>query len=316
MKASNIRWSSPITAGVAAVAASVLWGSAFPVLKLTYEQLNIAPGDYGSQIYLAGLRFFLAALLLFPYLRFGLRRPIAVGGWQRLLPLFILGIFQTALQYFFFYGGVANTTGINSAILHSSGTFMLVIAAHFLYRDDRMTWGKWIGLTTGLAGILLVNWRQAADGLDFVFSFQGEGFLLISGAVSTAGMVLAKRLAGSMHPVLVNAWQLFFGSLFLIAVGTAALEHSVSQWTPMAVLLLVYSAALSAAAFSLWYTVLKHHRAGEVAVYRFMIPVTGALLSAVFLPDERFSLMVLLSLICVSAGIVSVYHFANHDSKR
>lgn len=49
---------------VIAVFCSVLWGSAFPVLKVSYAELGMAPDDPIAKIVFAGLRFLLAALLL------------------------------------------------------------------------------------------------------------------------------------------------------------------------------------------------------------------------------------------------------------
>lgn len=52
-----------------AVFCSILWGSAFPVLKISYEELQMAPGDIAAKIVFAGGRFLLAGLivLLFYY---------------------------------------------------------------------------------------------------------------------------------------------------------------------------------------------------------------------------------------------------------
>ena len=44
---------------------TLLWGSAFPVIKISYEKLRIPAEDIFSKIYFAGLRFFIALSLYF-----------------------------------------------------------------------------------------------------------------------------------------------------------------------------------------------------------------------------------------------------------
>ena len=49
-----------INVALAAMLCCALWGSAFPVIKIGYNFLNIAGSDTSSQILFAGIRFFLA----------------------------------------------------------------------------------------------------------------------------------------------------------------------------------------------------------------------------------------------------------------
>ena len=77
----------------------------------------------------------------------------------------------------------------------------------------------------------------------------------------------------------------------------------IHNFTPLATGLLVYSALLSSVAFALWFTLLKYNKAGEISVYRFIIPVSGALLSAIFIPSETFTLNIAISVILVALGI-------------
>jgi len=70
--------------------------------------------------------------------------------------------------------------------------------------------------------------------------------------------------------------------------------------------LLFYAAFLSAAAFSLWYSLLKYNKAGEISIYKFMIPVSGAVLSALFVPGEKLNILMGAALLLVAVGIVVV----------
>lgn len=289
-------------AALTAIFCSVLWGSAFPVLKITYAEMLLSPEDYGERMILAALRFFLAGLLLLFAVRMGARQTVQIQ--KRFWPaLCLLGITQISLQYFFFYNGLARTTGMKGAILQSSGIFFIVLLAHFYYKNDRLSWSKVFGLVTGFAGIVLINW---GDNFNLEFSVTGEGFLIMAGLTSAIAMLIAKSLAQDINAFVLTAWQMIIGSTLLFIAGILYLGTISLHFTPLAIGLLIYSVFLSATAFSLWYAVLKYNKAGEIAVYRFAIPIAGAILSAIFISGESITLLVVGALILVTAGIMNV----------
>jgi drug/metabolite transporter (DMT)-like permease len=73
---------------------------------------------------------------------------------------------------------------------------------------------------------------------------------------------------------------------------------------------LAYLGMLSATAFSIWSSLLKHNPVSRIAVFRFFIPIFGVLFSIVFLgetvPGNQLpSLLVALGLIVVSTILVN-----------
>lgn len=301
-------WTNKYFAAVMAVFACILWGSAFPVLKITYSELKLTPNDVSARMLIAGGRFFTAGIILFIVQRVFFRQSVRVNR-NFILPLFWLGLAQTGLQYFFFYNGVANSTGIKSAILNSVGNFFVVIFAHFIYPDDRLNFGKILGLVAGFIGIVLVNWQPGVTGFSWDFSFKGEGFLILAGLAGTIGTFQAKKLTGQIKPITANAYQLIMGSVLLLVLGIPTLVKGSLTLTPLFWALFIYSAILSAAAFTIWYNILKYNKAGEVTVYRFMIPITGTILSGIFLPNEHLTVSIIFALILVAFGIGSVNHW-------
>lgn len=287
---------------VIALFCAVLWGSAFPVLKVSYAELGIAPDDRYAIIVLAGIRFFIASLLIFVLLVVGIRQSPKVKF--ALLPqLLLLGILQISLMYFLFYIGLAHTSGMKGAVLSSASIFFVVALAHFVYVDDRLNWRKVLGLIAGFSGIIFIN---SGKNFTFDFSWQGEGYMILSGLVGALGTVLAKRISKVVHPFVLTAWQMLLGSILLIAVGLPGLKPQTMIFTNKALLLLLYSAFLSATAFSLWYAILKYNKAGEISVYKFMTPVAGAMLSALFIPGERLTVNMFMALALVALGVIIV----------
>ena len=51
-------WTNKYFAAVMALTACLLWGSSFPVLKVTYAELGLGPQDISARMLIAGARFF------------------------------------------------------------------------------------------------------------------------------------------------------------------------------------------------------------------------------------------------------------------
>lgn len=285
-----------------AVFCSILWGSAFPVLKVSYEELQMAPDDIIAKIVFAGIRFLLAGIIVLAVLLFMNAKSILVTRRQFMV-LIILGIVQTALQYFFFYNGLAKVSGMQGSILNSSGTFFAVLLAHYYYKNDKLTWQKTLGLIAGFGGIIVANWGQE---FTIAFQFTGEGFMILSGLTSAIATIMAKELATGIHPFAITGWQLTLGAIILLLVGMPQLSEGAMVFTPLGWGLLIYSALLSSAAFALWYSLLKYNNAGEISMYKFIVPVSGSVLSAIFIPDERLTIFIFAGLALVAVGIIII----------
>lgn len=286
------------TAILIALFCMFLWGSAFPVLKISYSQMNIAPTDYMSKIYFAGLRFFLAGIIVIFYGKFITKEKVNLKDIDFKF-LLLIGLVQTTFQYLFYYIALGNTSGIKASILQSASTFMMVILAHFTFKDDRLNKYKVIALLFGFAGIIVAN---LSKGFDLNFKLSGEGFMLISSTLGAIGTILVKKKGGKMSPVVLTCGQMILGSIVLLIVGRLGMTQPL-QWTPLALGLLIYTGFLSSTAFTLWYFLLKYNKAGEMAVYRLFIPIMGSILSAIFLPGEGFTVNLIMGLVLVVMGI-------------
>ncbi|WP_313893165.1 DMT family transporter [Psychrobacillus sp.] len=287
---------------VIAIFCSVLWGSAFPALKLTYAELQVESSDVTAQMVLAGIRFLIAGLIVIIGLLIFNRSALIVtrSQWGVLL---LFGVIQTSLQYLFFYIGVSNTTGIQSAIITSSNTFFTILIAHFIYSNDRLNWQKCIGLFAGFIGIIVANWGQSFDAN---FTLTGEGFMFLSAFTSAVGTIMAKQMGKGIHPFALSGWQLTIGALILLVIAVPFLPAGSFHFTPLAIGLLIYMALLSAVAFALWYSILMYHKASHVGIYKFFVPVSGVGLSIMLLPGESFSIQIAFALIFVALGIYLV----------
>jgi drug/metabolite transporter (DMT)-like permease len=293
-------FTSPWGVIIAAVTATFLWGSAFPFIKLSYEALHIMPEDVFEQLLFAGYRFFLAALLIMVFITF-LRRKIRVQQGT-VSGLMTIALFQTFLQYVFFYIGLSYSTGVQGSIIAGTTSFFQIMLAHFMYKNDYLSLRKVIGLVVGFMGVILVTSTRGA--IQFNFGI-GETFLLIAMFSGALGNILAKNASMKMDILYMTAFQMLIGSIGLIVIGASqvGLFPLVFDW--MSGLMLMYLAFLSAAGFVLWNTVMKYNKVGSISTYLFLIPVFGVFLSTIML-NEALHKYILLSLVLVVAGIIIV----------
>ena len=277
----------------------LLWGSAYPAVKSGYALFNIAANDIPSKLVFAGYRFIPAGLVLLLIAALTKKNIFALTP-RALGQLTLLGLTQTTLQYVLFYTGLAYTTGVKSAILNATGTFFSVLLAHYLYKNDRLSANKLIGCAVGFVGVMVVNF---SDGLlTFDFTLLGEGSVVIAAFVFSAASIYGKRISQQMDSVVMAGYQLAIGGVALLLIGWAT-GGTLSGFTVKSTALIVYMVVLSAAAFALWTILLKYNRVSMVTAFNFMIPVFGALLSALFLGETILEWKNAVALLLVCGGI-------------
>lgn len=301
-KETEARLTKPVTVCLIAALCCLLWGSAFPCVKISYEMFAIAGSDSFSQILFAGIRFFLAGILIIVFNLAAGR--LLVPKKESTVPIIKLSMVQTVLQYLFFYIGLANTSGVKASIIEASNVFFAIMIPTLVLKKEKMTFQKAAGCLIGFLGVVLINLR--GNSIDAGFRFNGEFFLLISALMYAVSSVMVKEYSSNENPVTLSAYQFLIGGAVMIAAGLAG-KGTVHPSSPAAFMMLIYLAFISATAYSLWSVLLKYNPVCTVAVYGFLNPVFGVFLSAVLLGESRiFSLFSLLCLILVSSGIYMV----------
>ncbi|PKM93973.1 MAG: EamA/RhaT family transporter [Firmicutes bacterium HGW-Firmicutes-1] len=297
---------------ILAVICCLLWGTAFPILKISYQELGLQPNDIFSKMVFAGLRFLLAGMIVFIYY-FIKNKKIPEMNKRSIMPFIIFGLLNTTIQYFFFYTGVANTTAIKGVLLDTSKPLIVVIIAHFIYKNDRINLNKALGIILGFTGIILVNMSKiGGGGLALNFSVYGEGFLIISSIASAFAVIYGKKISKIYDPTVMNCYQFLFGSVVLLGVGLIAKGGFHLKFNALALVLLIFSALVSAIAFVIWYNLLKHNKATTVTIYIFLIPIFGTMISSIVLPNEILNINIIISLVLSATGI----YLVNKNSKE
>ena len=291
---------------LAAVLCTVLWGSAYPVIKYGYAATAVT--SVPDKLMFAGERFFLAGLMVFMYAWVRQRRFPAVPK-TRVGGVMLYGALQTGLMYIFNYIGVANTTATKTSIITAASAFFAVIFAPLFFREERLTALKIVGVLVGMTGIFLVN-NTAPDG----FSLYGEGLVLLSTLLNTAGSFVGKRVSRGIV-MESTAYQLMFGGAMILALSLLTGGRVMLSRTSL--LPVLYLAFVSAAAFTLWTALLVLHEAAQILVFNMLIPVTGALWSYLILGETQITEpLYIVSVVLTAAGIVLVNLTPNLSSNK
>lgn len=287
---------------IIATICTFLWGSAFPAVKLGYEIFNISSSDTYSKFIFAGYRFFLAGIIV---LTIKLLRKENIFDINRkdLKEISILGVIQTTFQYIFFYLGLTYTTGVRGSIINGTGTFFSILLAHFIYKNDKLSFNKVIGCVIGFLGVVLAN-TGALNGDSF--TIKGEGFILIASLILSISSIYSKKISQNKDAYTVTGYQLLIGGFILSILGHL-LGGSLTNFNIKSISLLIYMAFLSAIAFALWAQLLKYNKVSAISIFNFLIPVFGTILSGIILKEDIFNIKILISLILVCLGIFLVY---------
>ncbi len=288
---------APIIALVACFCCA-LWGSATPCIKIGYQMMR-PDASVPSTVLFAGLRFFFAGILtvlIFSIARKKFLYP-SVGNIGRILTV---SIFQTIIQYIFFYVGLSLTSGVKGTIASGSGAFFAILISALIFKQEKLDVKKIAACILGFSGIIVIN----LNGLDLNINF-GDVSVIISAVSYAMSTVLIKRFSKYEDPVIISGYQFIVGGAVMI-IGGLAFGGRVTIDSPSSVMMLGYLALLSALAYSLWGILLKYNPVSKVSVYNFMTPVFGVLLSWLLLTEASNVGIVnlMISLLLVSSGIV------------
>lgn len=303
--------SRPLAVVFIALFCCALWGSATPFIKTGYE-LCLPERNTQSTILFAGIRFLLAGfltVLIFSAARKKLLFPKKTN-WGIIATV---SLFQTVLQYLFFYVGLANTSGVKGTVLSGSTAFFAVIISSLIFKQEKLSVKKVIACILGFAGIIIVNLK----GLDFNMNFTGDAFVLFSSIASAVSSVLTKRFSTKEDPVVISGYQFMLGGAVMIACGLT-FGGKVQLPSVTAAAVLIYLSLLSAAAYSLWGLLLKYNPVSKVTVFSFTTPIFGVILSEIMLTQEDSNVNYLnlaITLVLVSLGIFLINYNKEKKTK-
>jgi len=139
------------------------------------------------------------------------------------------------------------------------------------------------------------------------FTLLGDGAVLLAALANGFSISLFKRYAEGEDTLTLCGYQFIVGGGLLLLTGLC-FGGTLPHFTGQSLLLLGYMVLLSAAAQTIWSALTRYNPVGRVAVYGFLNPVFGVLLSALLLREgqQAFTPYSLAALVLVCVGIFVV----------
>ena len=131
---------------------------------------------------------------------------------------------------------------------------------------------------------VLIN--LSGGGLGGGFTLLGDGAVLLAALANGFSISLFKRYAEGEDTLTLCGYQFIVGGGLLLLTGLC-FSGTLLHFTGGSLLLLGYMVLLSAVAQTIWSALTRYNPVGRVAVYGFLNPVFGVLLSALLLREGQ-----------------------------
>ena len=266
-----------------ALTAAVVWGWAYPLIKMGFDEFAITPDMTGNKILFAGVRFTFSGLIILAFAK-ARRRSFAMRRKTDWWFMLLFALLNTTFHYSTFYIGLSFSAGARAAILNSLSVFLLVIMACIFFKSDRFTMGKVLGCVLGFAGILALNMGGADSGH---FTLLGDGMIIVNALCSAVASLLTRSLIKRVDVFVGTGYSLGLGGLLLLVPSllAGATMPQITWWGLVILLLLIGISALS---FVLYNKLISCNPVGKVAIFNSLIPVVGAVTSCLCLGETFY----------------------------
>jgi drug/metabolite transporter (DMT)-like permease len=272
----------------------LIWSTAFVGIKVGLRHAE----PFGF----AGTRFALAGLLLVPLWLW--RRTSWSPLRRHWRVVLIVAAFQTVVCYGALFVGMTKIGGAQGAIVIGSAPLISAVIAHFTMRDDKLSAGKIVAIALGLAGIAMIALATKPWTAAGMSQLVGMLIVIIGIVAAKLADVAVARNRGAVDPVLLNSLQMFIGGLGLLVIA-GIIEGVPSAVPPLEFFAaLIYLACVSATAFSIWFTLLKHVKVSRLNMWEFTTPVFGACLSWLLLKGESPDMATVAGMACVAVSVL------------
>ena len=266
-----------------ALTAAILWGWAYPLIKLGFGEFRITPDMTGSKMLFAGIRFCVSGLIILTVAR-ATHRRFSLSGRRDWWYVLLFSLLNTTFHYAFFYFGLSHSDGARAAILNSMGVFTVVILACVFFKSDRMTVRKAIGCVVGFLGILALNLGGKDSGQ---FTWLGDGMIILNALCSAFASLMTRGLGRRVDVFVGTGYSLAIGGGLLI-LPALLMGGWLPNVTVAGVLILLMLIGISTIGFTLYNKLLTCNPVGKVAIFNSLIPVIGAVSSCICLAEPFY----------------------------
>lgn len=280
----------------------VVWGSTYLSIRVGDE--TIPP------LALAGVRFLIAGLIMFP---FALRQAGSAArpggrywpGRAEWLGCAVVGILLLGANGVVCVGETTVPSGLTALLIATVPLWLLGMDA--VLNHARLGLAPVAGLAVGLAGVGLLS---GLGGGKAGASASGVVIILCAAAAWALGTIMARRVRTPTSPALTSAMQLLIGGAVLLVLAAVTGEFgsfrlsgvSDRSWLALGYLIVVGSIV----AFSAYVIAVRMLPTATVATYAYVNPVIAVLLGTLILNERVTPGMLAGGVLIVGAVILVV----------
>lgn len=279
-----------------AIVACLLWSTAFAGIKIGLQ--------YTPPLQFAGIRFFLSGLIILPLVP-SLKIYINTlkNNYRTIL---IISLVQTIILYALFYMGISLLPAGITAIAIGAQPLFIAVISHIALKNDKLTFRKTISISLGITGIVLIAINKGITESSGLKQLLGLTLLIFSNISSGIGNVIVSKQKEKIHPIILSSIQLSIGGLGLFIISLFIEPFKGFSFPLPYYLSLGWLSFISAASFTIWFILLQRARTvvSDLNIWKFIIPVFGAIISWLVLPDESPELIPIIGMIIIGISLI------------
>ncbi|MCK3683162.1 DMT family transporter [Maribellus sp. YY47] len=290
-----------------AILACWLWSTAFVGVKIGLT--------YHTPLQFAGVRFFISGILIFLY--FGKPARYFAELKANLKFILKLSLVQTFIQYSLFYSGLNLVPSSLAAMIIGSQPMFIALVAHFSFHNDKMTPLKTGSILIGVAGIAVITLGRSGVEMKGSLEYLGIALLLVNNMVAGYSNVMVAKHSQGISPAVISSTSLMIGGVLLSVVSVPVEGIHLGPFPPEYWYALAWLSFLSAAAFTIWNSLLKRPgvKVSLLNVWKFLIPVSGATLSWIIMKNENPDTLSLTGMAIIALSLLSL-NYANRRAQK
>lgn len=272
---------------------AIIWGTTFFSIKIAVE--TIPPW------FVAGIRQFLAGLILFFYLIFS--RKLRWIGWRKMMQQFFISTLMLVVA-----NGLTTlaeehvTSSLASLISSCSPLLVFILSAIFIVKKVNLR--SLIGVLMGFGGIVFIFWDSLDDFLNPEYAL---GMFLLFIAISgwAIGTVYSKHVLKNKENIfLILFYQFSFAGLVQILFGCIfSPKIAFQDWSLQGIFAVIYLAIFgSVIAFFCFNYLLQRLLPTQVAILSYVNTIIAIFLGWLFL-NEEISMKFLIAAVLIISGV-------------
>ncbi len=274
---------------------ALFWGGTFIAGRVLAQEVQPYSGSF--------LRFLVASVCMIPLVRHfeGCLQPL---GRNQLFAIFLSGMTGVFLYNVFFLTGMQTVTASRASVIVASNPVLIALFASILFRGERLTLTRAIGVALSVSGAIYVISRGDVAAILRGGIGRGEAFIFGCVASWVTYSLIGKVVMRDVQPVSAVTWASWIGTAALMppalreGMAERFLGYSMAAW-----IAITYLGFFGTCLGFIWYYEgIREIGPSKAGVFINFVPISAVTMSF-FLLGETIDASLFIGAALVLAGI-------------